>query len=305
MMSATIHSMMASVLFIGSLAAGIVPAPVRAQASDAQSDATASISRLEEGSYDAWKAGNVAAVSRLVSEKFVGWGASGRTDKQAAMPVLSGAACRIASYRLINKQVTHLTSAAALITHRTEADGTCNGKSILPAYTATVYVREGTQWRIGYRARSIIVDPMKAVKPARSDIWASGATRADKATQDLLARENFFVDAWKNHDAVGMDRFFGYEIQFIDIFGNHIGSRTQALKAWSGEGCTVKNFEFGGANATMLAPDFGILTYRAAYVGDCFGQALWPIWGAAFYVKRGGNWLWSSGINVLAGSAGE
>ena len=176
------------------------------------------------------------------------------------MPVLSGASRRITSYRLIDKQVTQSTPAAALITHRTKEDGSCRSKPILPAYTATIYIREGAQWRIGDRVQSVIVDPMKAVKPARSKVWASGATRSDRATQAIITRENAMVDAWKDHDAVRLDKFFGPEIQFTDIFGNHVGSRAEALKLWSGKGCAITSFKVSGAKATMLAPDFGILT---------------------------------------------
>jgi len=61
-------------------------------------------------------------------------------------------------------------------------------------------------------------------------------------------------------------------MQFIDIFGDHIATRAQALKAWSGEGCDVKSFEFSAAKATMFAPNFGVLTYRASYDAKCFGQ---------------------------------
>ena len=78
--------------------------------------------------------------------------------------------------------------------------------------------------------------------------------------------------------------------------------RDEALKAWSGEGCEVSGFTFNGAKATMLGPDFGVLTYRAVYDAKCFGQDVWPIWGTAFYVKHGDDWLWSSGINVIAGA---
>ena len=64
----------------------------------------------------------------------------------------------------------------------------------------------------------------------------------------------------------------------------------------------VKSFEFSGAKATMYAPNFGVLTYRASYDAKCYGQDVWPIWGTAFYVKHGDAWMWSGGINVLAGA---
>ncbi|MBS0614261.1 MAG: nuclear transport factor 2 family protein [Steroidobacteraceae bacterium] len=259
---------------------------------------------LESQSFAAWKSGDRGFWATYLSDDFVGWGPSGRLDKDSAVLALSGAGCRISNYRLSNEQMSRLTPNAALLTHKSEVNGVCGGKPLAPTvYTATVYVREGGQWRAGFRAQSAVVDPLKATIPAASGVWTDGPTRSDADTQALLAREQAMVEAWKNRDAARMDRFFGPSIQFVDIFGNHIGSRAEALKKWSGEGCDVKGFKFSGAKATMLAPDFGVLTYRAVYDGKCFGQELWPIWGTAFYVKRGAVWMWSSGINVLAGAS--
>jgi len=81
---------------------------------------------------------------------------------------------------------------------------------------------------------------MKAVRPAASAPWTDGPTLTDGDTQTLLGREQPMVSAWNDHDAGRMEKFFGPEMQFIDIFGNHIATRAQALKAWSGEGCDEK-----------------------------------------------------------------
>ncbi|MFN3958673.1 MAG: nuclear transport factor 2 family protein [Parvularculaceae bacterium] len=224
-------------------------------------------------------------------------------DKRAAVDLLSSATCRITEFRLGESQITRLTPDAALLAHRTDLTGTYNGTPLAPAYsTLTVYVREAGQWKIAYWAQSAIVDPMQATIPTDSDLWTSGATSDDPATQALLAREVEVVNAWKDHDGDRMAALFGPELQFVDIFGAHIGTRSEALKAWSGEGCDVKEFEFTGAQARLFTPEFGALTYRADYRGTCFGQDLWPIWATAFYVRRGDDWLWSSGINVLAGA---
>lgn len=266
-------------------------------------DVPALIGAIEERAYAAWKAHDTEFWTDALSERFVGWGASGPIDKRQAIPTLSGANCRIAGFKLANLQVTRLTPDAALLTHKTEVDGACDGRPApAAAYTLTIYVRENGRWKIGYRAQSAIVDPMKAARPSNSDLWTGGPTRTDADTQSLLAREQTMVSAWKDRDTAGMAAIFGPSIQFVDIFGNHIGTRAEALKAWSGEGCDVKGFEFSGAKATMFTPGFGALTYRAIYDAKCFGQDVWPIWGTAFYVKHGDAWLWSSGINVLAGA---
>ena len=258
---------------------------------------------LEERSYAAWKSGDTTFWKTFLADQFVAWGSAGRLDERTAVPVLGGGGCQIESYRLTDIQVTALTARAAVLTHRTDVNGVCHGKTLVPAYyTATVFVREGKQWKAAFRAQSAIVDPMKAVRPAASALWTDGPTLSDADTQSLLGREQPMVSAWKDHDAGRMDKFFGPEMQFIDIFGDHIATRAQALKAWSGEGCDVKSFEFSGAKATMFAPNFGVLTYRASYDAKCFGQDVWPIWGTSFYVKHGDAWMWSGGINVLAGA---
>ena len=271
--------------------------------SSAARDLNGKLVMLEEQSYAAWKSGDVKLWAALLSDKFVGWGRSGRVDKSAAKLALEEAKCKIGSYRLTDQQLSQMTPNAAVLTHRTEVSGTCGGKQLAPAsYTATVYVREAREWKIAFRAQSAIVDPMKAAKPAASELWTGGRTRSDAFTQTLLAREQAAWSAWKDRDAKRIDALLGDQIQFIDIFGNHIGTRAETLKTWSGEGCEVKGFDIDGAKATMFAPDFGILTVRAATQGKCFGQDVWPIWGTSLYVKHGNAWLWSFGINVLAGA---
>ena len=266
-------------------------------------DLVGQLGTLEEQSYAAWKSGDAKFWTNFVSEKFVGWGRSGRLSRSAAKRVLSGAGCQIGSYRLIGDQLSQLTPNAAVLTHKTEVTGTCGGKQLAPAsYTATVFVREAGQWKMAYRAQSAIVDPMKATIPATSNLWTEGPTRTDAFTQTLLVRERAVWGAWKDHDPKRLDALLGPSIQFIDIFGDHIATRPEVLKAWSGEGCDIKKFDIGGAKATMFAPDFGILTVRATTAGKCFGQDVWPIWGTTLYVKHGNSWFWSFGINVLAGA---
>ena len=269
----------------------------------AAKDLASKLGTLEERSYAAWKSGDSTLWATFLSEKFVGWGRSGRLDISAAKRALGGAGCQIGSYRLTHKQVSQLTPNAAVLTHRTEVNGSCGGERLAPAsYTATAYVREAGEWKIAFRAHSAIVDPMKATKPTAGDLWTGGPTLSDAFTQTLLAREQAVWSAWKDRDAKRIDALLGDQIQFIDIFGNHIGTRSETVKAWSGEGCDVKSFDIDGAKATMFTPDFGILTVRAVTHGKCFGQDVWPIWGTTLYVKHGNAWLWSFGINVLAGA---
>jgi hypothetical protein len=44
------------------------------------------------------------------------------------------------------------------------------------------------------------------------------------------------------------------------------------------------------------------LTTQLWVTGRAVDQDVWPIWGTSFYVKHGDAWMWSGGINVLAGA---
>src|ERR1700738_185516 len=55
---------------------------------------------LEKSAFEAWKSKNASFWDSFLSEKFVGWGASGRLDKVSATKEYTGADCEIKSYSL-------------------------------------------------------------------------------------------------------------------------------------------------------------------------------------------------------------
>lgn len=180
-------------------------------------------------------------------------------------------------------------------------DGSCSGKRIPKAsWTATAYVLGGTQWKAVFRAASPIVDPTDLPRQTDDAISADRTGSHDANTEAMLSREQALWSAWKDRDGKRLDALLQHEVQFIDIFGTHLGTRLEALSAWSGRGCDVKNFELANARATMLTPDFGILTLHATVDGTCFGQPVIPVWTSSFYVRHGNTWVWSFGINIPA-----
>ena len=97
-----------------------------------------------------------------------GWGSSGRLDKGSAEKEYAGLDCEIKSYAISDVQMTRLGRDAALLTHKLTIDGTCGGQKNPPAsWAATVYVREGDQWKAAFHAEAAIVDPaVLTAKPA-------------------------------------------------------------------------------------------------------------------------------------------
>jgi hypothetical protein len=266
-------------------------------------DLTQVLNGLEEESYRAWQSKDTKFWSTFLSEKFVSWGSSGRIDKAAVRRAWGGTNCKIVSYQISDPQASRLTPEAAVITHKTTVDGSCGGRRLPQAsWTATAYVLEGSQWKAVFRAGSAVVDPARLPKRAVDTTVAGRPASHDANTEAMLSREQALWDAWRDRDAKRLAALVPQEIQFIDIFGTHIGTRAETLSAWSGQGCDVKSFQLADARANMFTPDFGILTLYATVDGSCFGQPVIPVWTSSFYVRRGDTWVWNFGINIPAHS---
>jgi hypothetical protein len=261
---------------------------------------------LEKSAYEAWKSKDAKFWDTFLSDKFIGWGSSGRLDKTSATKEYTGADCEIESYALSDEQMQPLGNDAALITHKTTVDGTCNGQKIPPSsWVASVYVRDGDTWKGAFHAEATVVDP-KAT-PARtvdanetSQKDETQSANRDAGTDALLTVEKSVWEAWRTHDAKKLDDLTARNISFINIFGIYLANKSDALKDWSNPYCDVKSISITDAAGTMLSPTVGILTFKATADGACYGQKIGPIWGTSVYVKHGDVWKWTFGINLPA-----
>jgi hypothetical protein len=261
---------------------------------------------LEKSAYEAWKSKDSKFWDTFLSDKFVGYGSTGKLDKALATKEYTGADCEIKSYALSDEQMSLLGNDAALITYKTTVDGTCGGQK-LPANTwaASVYVGNGDRWQAVFHAEAAVVGPTAApAKPvARTEAPKEDQPKPanrDAGTDAMLAVEKTVWEAWKEHDAKKIGDLTASNISFINIFGTYLATKADALKNWSGTGCDVKSVGVTDATGTMLSPTVGILTFKGAADGTCYGQKVGPIWGTSVYVKDGNVWKWTFGINVPA-----
>jgi hypothetical protein len=261
---------------------------------------------LEKSAYEAWKSKDAKFWDTFLSDKFIGYGPFGRLDKASATKQYTGTDCEIKSYALSDEQVQALGNDAALITHKTTVDGTCNGQKVPPSsWVASVYVRDGDGWKGAFHAEAPVVDPKAA--PARpvdvnETFQKNEATSADRdaGTDALLAVEKKLWEDWRTHNAKKIGDLTARDISFINIFGTHLATKADALKDWSAPYCDVKSISFTDVAGRMLSPTVGILTFKASADGTCYGQKVGPIWGTSVYVKHGDVWKWTFGINLPA-----
>ncbi len=248
---------------------------------------------LENSAYAAWKTKDSNFWDTFLSDNFVGWGTSGKLDKASAKKEYTGAGCEIKSYALSDEQMKLLGNRAALITYKTTIDGTCGGHRV-PAnsWAASVYVREGDQWKGVFHAESPVVDPTAAAASPLVNKEAPKAPEARPTARDA------------GTDAKKIAGLTANDISFINIFGTYLATKADALKNWAGAGCDVKTVSVTNAAGTMLSPTVGILTFNGAADGTCYGQKVGPIWGTSIYVKGRDAWKWTFGINVPARGEG-
>jgi ketosteroid isomerase-like protein len=265
---------------------------------------------LEKSAYEAWKSKDAKFWDTFLSDKFVGWGSSGKLDKASATKEYTGADCEIKRFALSGEQMKPLGQNAALITHKTTVDGTCSGQKVpVNSWVASVYVGDGDTWKGIFHAEAPVVDPKAApAKPVdKKEAPKEGeAKRADRdaGTDAMLAVEKVVWKAWRAHDAKTLGDLTARDISFINIFGTHLATKADALKNWGGAGCDVKSVSVTDAAGTMLSPTVGILTFKGAADGTCYGQKVGPIWGTSVYVNDGDAWKWTFGINVPARGEG-
>ena len=301
----------AAAAFIFAACAGYALAN-KANASDAAEVASqagpskAALVTLEKSAYEAWKSRDVDFWGTFLSDKFVGWGSFGKLDKASATKEYTGADCDIKSYALSDEQVSPLGKGAALITHKITVDGTCSGqRAPANSWAASVYVREGGQWKAAFHAQAAIVDPKATSTKAIDTQHAIGevhaqSTNRDAHTDAMLAAERAVWEAWRTHDAKRLSDLTAMDISFINIFGVYLATKADALKDWSGTYCDVKSISIADAAGTMLSPTVGVLTQKVTADGTCYGQKVGPVWGTSVYVKHGDVWKWTFGINLPA-----
>jgi ketosteroid isomerase-like protein len=265
---------------------------------------------LEKNAYEAWKSKDAKFWATFLSDKFAGWGSSGKLDKASATKEYTGADCEIKSYALSDEQLSSLGKDAALITYKATVDGTWGGQQFpTNSRAAAIYVRDDGKWKLAFHAQAATVDPKATPAKPVDRQQAPNGDNAQPANRNadtaaMLAAEKNVWEAWRAHDVKRIADLTAEDISFINIFGVYLATKRDALQDWSGTYCDVKSISLTDAAGTMLSLTVGVLTFKASADGTCYGQKVGPIWGSSVYIKHGDMWKWTFGINLPAGREG-
>ena len=249
-----------------------------------------SIAALEKSGWEAWKNRDSKVQEEILSDRYVGFGPTGRTNKAASVESMSKQNCKVNSYSWSDEQMRMIGSDVAVLTFKADQDYTCDGKKgDTPTWSASVYVREGDKWKNTYYAETKVV-PEKA-PPARAKTGEAKApdTKPDDLTNTLMAIETKGWDAWKNRDVKGVEEVMAKDFMYFSGKGRL--ERADAIKNWAEPKCTGLGYTFAEPAGIQLSKDAALVTYKANVTGACDGVAVAPtLWVASFDVKEGDAW---------------
>ena len=286
---------------------------------------TDALMALEKQANESYVKGDSKFFEGMLSDKFVVLNNDGRRmDKAATVKMIGHVKCDIKSMDLTEPAMSMIDADTYALSYKATWDGTCNdpdGKSMKvpsPIRSASIWVRNGDKWEAVFYGENLIVDP-KATPPSPAPAAkkeepkkiekTSGSSNAanptelakpDANTEALMKVELALWEAWKEHDAAKLDPLMAREVSFVNIFGTYLGTRAEAMKDWTGNGCTVKSVSVTDGFASALSPTVEMLTRKGTADGTCGGQSVTstPIWGVSIYVKDGDAWKFAFGMNL-------
>lgn len=309
------------------------PASNTAQNTNAGSNTTAAAPTMEQlfemdkKANEAWMKGDSKHFEDMLSDKFVSYMNGQRSGKADELKMIGATKCETKTWGLDDPHMTKINDDTYVVTYRSNIDATCtfDGKSMKipsPTRAASVWVRDGANWKGVYHNETPIIDPKNPPAPAaddkdakkeeakkddsKGDTAASSANTSASAntaaapakpspsanTDALVKMHQAGWDAWKAKDAKWFEANLASNMAFVDPIGTYFGTKADAIKQWTEtmkcEGVTKATLTDGFA--TAISPTVEILTLKGTADGTCDGQKNGPLYQTAIYVKDGDAW---------------
>jgi hypothetical protein len=290
---------------------------------------------LDKQANEAYVKGDSKSFEGLLSDKFVILTGGGqRMDKAATVKMIAGVKCDIKSMDLTEPGMSMIDADTYALTYKAAWDGTCSspdGKPMKvpgPVRSASIWVRSGDKWQAVFHGENLIIDPKNPPKatpaappkkpappledqrPKKDDKTAANSNTAantsapaeatpDANTDALVKVELALWEAGKAHDANKLEDLMAKDVSFVNIFGTYLGTKADALKDWTGNGCEIRSVSVTDGFASALSPTVEMLTRKGTADGTCGGQKVegTVIWGVSIYVKDGDAWKFAFGMN--------
>ena len=293
---------LAAATFLGCAAPAANTNTARANADTAGPPTVETLKALETKAFEAYRNKDTNFFEGFLTDKFAESANGRRLDKTAAIKMIAEHKCDIKSVSFSDEKLTNVGAATAIITMKVTPDGTCEGKNITPFISASLFARNGTEWKGAWHGEVPIVDPKAppAVKPndKHAEAKPTYQTMPDSETRELAAIEKAIWEAWMNRDGKKLDSLTARELAFVNIFGGYFRNREETLKNWTENPCEIKSVDVADATSVQVTNDTSILMHTGTANGTCFGQSVGPVLGTSIYVKEGSAWKVAFTMNM-------
>lgn len=253
---------------------------------------------------EAWIKNDIAFFEGMLSDNFVSFNNGQRSDKTAELAMLKALKCDVKSWSLEDPQMSKINDDTYVVSYRGNFDGTCTweGKTEKvpsPVRAASIWVRDGENWKGVYHSETPIIDPKnppQAAPPKKEETGTSqsGAPKpaAGANTDTLVKMHQAGWEAFKAKDAKWFNEHISSNFALVDPLGNWVPSKAEAIRSWTEtmncEGIT--NVKVSDGVASAISPTVEILTLKGTADGTCNGQKNGDLWQTAVYVKEGDTW---------------
>lgn len=261
---------------------------------------------MDKKANEAWIKNDTAYFEGMLSDKFVSFNNGQRFDKASELAMLKGVKCDMKSWNLEDPQMSKINDDTYAVTYKGNFDGTCTWegrteKIPSPTRAASVWIRDGDNWKGVYHTEVPIIDPKSPLPPPPTEVERAEPKKDGSAPPKPAADPNsdIFVkmhqagwEAFKAKDAKWFNEHLADNFAVIGPMGDWVGSKTDAIKMWTEtmkcEG--VNNVKVSDGVATAISPTVEILTLKGTADGKCDGQPNGDLWQTAVYVKQGDAW---------------
>lgn len=251
-------------------------------------EASAAAIELEKKAYEASKNKDGKFFEEMLSDDFTGVFGGTIDDKAALVKRIAESPCELKSYEISDPRTVELSENAVLVTSKVSLDYTCEGKKVkTPEYAATVYVKEGGEWKGAYHQGVSAADAEGELGTVADTSGLKGTD--DQATQALAELEESAWNAWVNEETKWFEENMAGNAVLINPSG--ISTRDEAIRAMSEANCEVDQYQLRAFTGTELAENVMLLMYRGEQSGKC-GDVELPsaILGSTIAIKEGEKW---------------
>lgn len=259
-------------------------------------DLKTTLSKLENGAYEAWKKKDGKFFEGFLHNGFVGNGPNGPTPKEVTVKAMGDNPCEVKSFKIMDEAATEIGDSAALLTTKFEADYTCkaeDGKEFSgpsPSYAASLYVKSGDSWQAIYH-QTVPASDAKGETPPAGDGEATKEEESepDEMTKTLGDLDKKFWEAWAKKDGTVFEEGLGSN--FREIGPNGVLDKAGAIKAATEHPCEITSSSFSGSKAVKVTDNLYMYMTKGAMEGTCGDDPLPKGMNATtIFAKEGADW---------------